>query len=99
MSAIDYLQELKKSQTGKYAQKWLDEAIDALKQKSEWIPVSEKPKEIGCYMTTIDYGEYGLSVGPRVYYGKDHGWTDVHVIAWMPLPLPYKPQESKEVEL
>lgn len=33
MSAIDYLKELKKTQTGKYAQEWLDEAIKALEQE------------------------------------------------------------------
>lgn len=33
MSAISFLEELKKTQTGEYAQKWLDEAINALKQE------------------------------------------------------------------
>lgn len=40
MTAIYYLQELKKSQTGKYAKKWLDEAIEALEKKQKtghWI--------------------------------------------------------------
>lgn len=73
-------------------------ALQALEQTS-WIPVSKNPKEEGSYMTTLDYGEYGLSVGQRFYYGKDYGWTDGHVIAWMPLPEPYNPQESKEVKL
>ena len=49
-----------------------------------WIPVSENPKEMGSYITTVDYGE-------------DHGWDDEHVIAWIPLPKPYEPQESEEV--
>ena len=46
MSAIDYLEELKKSNTGAYAQKWLDEAIEALKWKEAfddrkiWITIS-----------------------------------------------------------
>ena len=62
-----------------------------------WIPVSENPKEMGSYITTVDYGEYGLSVGQRFYYGEDHGWDDEHVIAWIPLPKPYEPQESEEV--
>lgn len=61
----------------------------------QWIPVSEKPKEEGSYMTTLDYGEYGLSAGQRYYHGEDYGWSDVCVIAWMPLPKPYKPQERK----
>lgn len=58
----------------------------------KWIPVSENPKEEGCYMTTLDYGEYGLSAGQRYYHGEDYGWSDVCVIAWMLLPEPYVPE-------
>lgn len=42
MSAIDYLQQLKKSHTGEYARNWLDEAIKALEQKPKLIPVDQK---------------------------------------------------------
>ena len=69
--------------------------VTPLYDNSGWIPVSEKPKEAGSYMTTLDYGEYGLSAGQRYYHGDDYGWSDVCVIAWMPLPEPYKPQESE----
>ena len=61
-----------------------------------WIPVSERlPEEIGTYMTTVDYGKYGLATGQRYYHGKGLGWEDDCVIAWMPLPEPYK-AESEE---
>ena len=54
------------------------------------------PEETGTYITTLDYEEYGLAVGQRYYYGKELGWVeDDCVIAWMPLPEPYEPQESK----
>ena len=60
-----------------------------------WIPVSERlPEKIGTYMTTIDYGKYGLATGQRFYHGT-LGWEDDCVIAWMPLPKPYELQESE----
>ena len=63
-----------------------------------WIPVSERlPEEMGTYMTTIDYGEHGLVTGQRYYYGRGLKWNDECVIAWMPLPDPYKAEsEDKE---
>ena len=70
-------------------------AIKALEQ-TRWIPVSERlPKEMGTYMTTIDYGEHGLVTGQRYYHGEGLRWNDECVIAWMPLPTPYK-AESEE---
>ena len=72
-------------------------AIDAIKNKPKWIPVSERqPKEIKAYIATLDYEEYGLAVGQRYYHGEQIGWDDKHVIAWMPMPKPYEPQESEE---
>lgn len=66
-------------------------------QEPKWIPVSERlPEEIGTYMTTINYdGEHGL-VTERYYYGRDLKWNDECVIAWMPLPEPYKGGEKDE---
>lgn len=52
MSAIDYLKELKKTQTGKYAQEWLDEAIDALKQK----PIDKSAMMHEIYMEGVNMG-------------------------------------------
>lgn len=68
--------------------------------KPKWIPVSEEPpKEMGTYMTTVNYGEHGLAVGQRYYYGEGLGWDDDCVIAWMPLPAPYEPKESEEIDV
>lgn len=73
----------------------LDMAIKSLESQQKWIPVSERlPKETGIYMTTIDYGKLGLATGQRFYHGS-LGWEDDCVIAWMPLPQPYK-AESEE---
>jgi hypothetical protein len=51
---------------------------------------------MGTYMTTIDYGEHGLVTGQRYYYGRGLKWNDECVIAWMPLPEPYKAEMESE---
>ena len=74
----------------------LDTVIEAA-EETRWIPVTEKlPEEVGTYMTTVDYGKYGLATGQRFYHGKGLGWEDDCVIAWMPLPQPYKAEGSDE---
>ena len=70
------------------------EYIRSLEKQQRWIPVSEEPKEIGSYITTIKYGDK-YAVGQRYYHGKYVGWEDSCVIAYMPLPQPYK-AESEE---
>ena len=67
-------------------------------EQTRWIPCSERLPEITdtYYMTTVDYEKHGLAIGPRYYHG-DLGWEDDCVIAWMPLPEPYKAEsEDKE---
>lgn len=67
-----------------------------LDAQQRWIPVSERlPEEMGTYMTTIDYGKHGFAVGQRYYYGQKL-WEDDCVIAWMPLPEPYKEGDVDE---
>ena len=71
-------------------------AIDTI-EKTKWIPCSERqPREMGYYMTTVDYGEHGFTVGQRYYHGKFFGWEDECVIAWRPLSESYKPERDKE---
>lgn len=71
-------------------------ALPSTQPEQRWIPVSERlPEEMGTYMTTIDYGEHGLATGQRYYYGRGLKWNDECVIAWMPLPEPYK-EESED---
>lgn len=79
----------------------VDKAVEtirkALEQKPCWIPVSEQlPEEVGTYITTADYGKYGLAVGQRYYHGKGIGWEDDCIIAWMPLPEPYKANNEEK---
>lgn len=55
--------------------------------KTRWIPVSERLPEDGRYL--CDYGDC-IDFG-QIHNGK---WYVDGVIAWMPLPQPYK-EESE----
>ncbi len=71
-------------------------AIEALK-KSEWISCSERlPEEVGLYLVSM----HRLGYPQRGIDGFVHGkWERYgnNVIAWMPLPEPYKAEsEDKE---
>ena len=71
-------------------------SLPSAQPEHRWIPVSEKPpEETGTYITTIDYGEYGLVTGQRYYHGGVIGWNDECVIAWMPLPDPWKGEDDE----
>ena len=72
----------------------IDLAIKALEAQG-WIPVSERlPDKMGSYITTINCGKYGFATGQRYFFNDEIGWNDKDVIAWMPLPEPYKKEET-----
>ena len=73
----------------------IDDAPTIEKSQEEWTPVTEGlPKRANeSYLVTVDYGELGLCVGHRFYLGKGK-WNDPCVIAWQPLPEPYKKGEE-----
>lgn len=99
MTREEAIIELTKLQN--FATKWtttyraLNMAIEALKVQ-QWIPISKgSPEEKGEYMTTVEYygwhGEKGRML-TSTRYTKTKGWhiSNGKVIAWMPLPEPYK---------
>ena len=76
-----------------------DMAIEALKAQ-KWIPCSEGfPDTSGYYLVTLDYKEVDY-----VWYhaGKYPGWDRIYtedgnnIIAWMPLPEPYRKEQNNE---
>lgn len=82
-------------------------AIKALEQEPKWIPVSEKLPEAGEYIGNIAkyylvQNEYGDMLVAKYTHGEY--WEQIYqlkpigdeIVAWMPLPKPYKPQESDD---
>ena len=75
-----------------------------LQQQPRWIPVSEKlPEENGYYLVTIKWkGKYSGTVYIETdvveYDKKIKKWIcgDGKVIAWMPLPEPYKESDDND---
>ena len=72
--------------------------LDALAQDEKengWIPVSERLPEDGTYITTLDGELVGQEEPFTGMCGIENGkWDDEDcVIAWMPLPEPYKEDE------
>lgn len=75
-------------------QQTIDNAIKALEQEPRWIPVSERlPEENGYYLTTTMYHEVYCDCWEEERFNRTEA-----VIAWMPLPKPYEPQESEDKE-
>ena len=76
----------------------LQEAIEQDEKENGWIPVSERlPKKCEDVLTSVKFtgclGRYGTfkKIGHIDYYGKWSGdCSGGEVIAWMPLPEPYK---------
>ena len=79
------------------------EAIETYK-KFKWRPISEKPETDGEYLVTeLDFRDEPYSTSAyfgvadngheNVFYVSDSEWGDIElddVIAWMPLPIPWK---------
>lgn len=58
----------------------------------KWIPVSERlPEEANkSYIVTVKYGDDIVCSCQRFFFGEGIGWNDDCVVAWQPLPEPYK---------
>lgn len=75
--------------------------------KQRWIPVSERlpdePKEnpffegkkLELYLVTVNGADYPFRAFWNGKFFAD-GWSKADVIAWMPLPEPYRGEEPKQ---
>lgn len=68
-------------------------SINVLEQ-NRWIPVSENPKEYGKYLTY--HADGMMYVGSFSEYGWGFGHYVKDVLAYMPLPEPYRGGEQDE---
>jgi len=86
-------------------QRSLDVAFKAMEKQNDWIPVSERlPKDRNLVLVTAYWHEtYQVMQASYFGEGEKNGWwcvpfnncgkhmrNDLHVIAWQPLPEPYK---------
>ena len=67
---------------------------------NKWIPITERlPERDGLYIVTFD-GELAGQKEPfaSTNYFENSQWDDDgdSVLAWMPLPKPYRPKDNKE---
>ncbi len=75
-----------------------EKAIDVLTRGSatNWVPVSDhNPTRAGQYLATVDLGKYGRISRLAYYDNSDDVW-DNFVVAWMPLPKPYRDVKREE---
>ena len=79
------------------------EWLNAETERDGWVPVTERLPEFGkTVLITNDKGNVSYGRFRGVEFWKDEGdafWTwkkntIEHVIAWRPLPKPYKTEES-----
>lgn len=107
--AIEWLNTMKACWSGYEAEEAMRIAISAVehlekhKATCEWIPCSERlPEEDGFYQVTVQIKETGECYVEKKYYKIKKGWDSyllqefIDVIAWMPLPEPYKLKEMRE---
>lgn len=67
--------------------------LPSVENKGEWISVSERlPEKDGQYLVTYDRED---EIKVNISYFDRHGFWIGNVVAWMPLPEPYK-AESEE---
>ena len=76
-------------------------------EQTEWIPVSERLPKPGEYVGDVAkyylvQNEYGDMMVAR--YTRNEYWEQIYqlkhisdeIVAWMPLPAPFEPQESED---
>lgn len=65
--------------------------------ENEWIPCSERLPKVGeiCLLTVHEYG-WNCKEYTRIIIGEYSDNYANHILAWMPLPTPYKDGERSE---
>lgn len=76
------------------------DGLSPVTPQPRWIPVSERlPEKNGNYLVTIKTSDGTANITFQMVDHFGPGWLHEEkprkVIAWMPLPKPYEPQESE----
>lgn len=77
-------------------------ALPSVTPTGHWIPVSERlpeyDKEVLCFLSSDEYAVCYLTDnwGNDEFVDGGFGTGTYDVVAWMPLPKPYEPQESED---
>ena len=95
--AIAYIDRVINSGLGKnksleYIRKYVEKVPSVSAERSvEWIPCSERLPKVGeiCLLTVHEYG-WNCEEYTRVIIGKHSNNYADHILAWMPLPKPYR---------
>jgi hypothetical protein len=68
------------------------EQMPSAQPEPRWIPCSERLPEGNLYVLVTYKYQYGLmDIGITWYSERENKWCDARpIIAWMPLPAPYK---------
>lgn len=86
--------------------KWYQKGYEDGKKDNGWIPVSERLPEVpegteDVYCPEFNVTIKGASKATTLKYAPDGTWFDdsgevYNVMAWQPLPEPYRPEEVEE---
>lgn len=74
--------------------------LPSVTPKAKWIPCSERlPEKQDCYLVTTKWkgsysGDVYIETNMAVYRERPKEWDCKDVIAWMPLPEPYRESEE-----
>ena len=98
---LRFLEEVKEI-INELAEEYINTSTDTSTNSSTWIPCSERlPSESGEYLTFVDYAdETFIAIDEIDCEGITKEWNctpNYHIIAWQPLPVPYKEGDPDEL--
>lgn len=91
---FDIGRDLQRAYDDGYKQGRYDEKVETEKSLPKWIPCSDRlPEENEVVLTQARFADdIKMAVSARIDYNYWTGWgtREVNVVAWMPLPKPWK---------